>query len=73
MNFKRKYSLPTHLEDGAGLPRNREERLLWIWLKVQEGYYDDAHVIRAVGDAFLESNEARRAGTARNPQVDGTE
>ena len=62
MNFKRKYSLPTHLEDDAGLPRNREERLLWIRLKVQEGYYDDAHVIQAVADAFLEPNEARRAG-----------
>ena len=62
MNFKRKYSLPTHLEDDVGLPRNREERLLWIRLKVQEGYYDDAHVIRAVADAFLEPNEARRAG-----------
>ena len=62
MNFKRKHSLPTQLEDDAGLPRNREERLLWIRLKVQEGYYDDAHVIRAVADAFLEPNEARRAG-----------
>jgi hypothetical protein len=62
MNFKRDYSLPRHLADDTGLPRNREERLMWIRRKVQEGYYDDRHVIRAVADAFLEPNEARRAG-----------
>ena len=62
MNFKREYSLPSHLEDDDGLPRNREERLLWIRRKVQQGYYDETRVIRAVADAFLEPNEVRRAG-----------
>ena len=27
MNFKNKYTLPDHLEDGKGLPRNNEEKL----------------------------------------------
>ena len=62
MNFKKKYSMPLHLVDDDGLPRNREERLLWIRRKVQDGYYDEESVIRAVADAFLEPGESRRAG-----------
>lgn len=62
MNFKNEYILPSHLEEDDGLPRNREERLLWIRRKVQDGYYEKSDVIRAVADAFIEPNEARRAG-----------
>jgi hypothetical protein len=62
MNFKREYSLPSHMEGDEGLPRNRAERLLWIRRKVQDGYYDTERVIRAVADAFLEPGEGRRAG-----------
>lgn len=62
MNFKRQYSVPSHLEQDDGLPRNREERLLWIRRKVQDGYYDEDRVIRAVADAFLDPTEGRRAG-----------
>lgn len=70
MNFKSDYPLPSHLEADDGLPRNREERLLWIRRKVEEGYYDDERVIRAVADAFLEPNEARRAGDKSWRQAD---
>jgi hypothetical protein len=59
MNFKSEYSLPSHMEGDEGLPRNREERLLWIRRKVQDGYYDNERVIRAVADAFLEPGEGR--------------
>ncbi len=62
MNFKREYSVPRHLEDEDGLPRNRDERLLWIRRKVQDGYYDEDRVIRAVAEAFLDPSEGRRAG-----------
>lgn len=62
MNFKRQYSVPSHLEEDDGLPRNREERLLWIRRKVQDGYYDEDRVIRAVADAFLDPTDGRRAG-----------
>lgn len=62
MNFKNETHLPSHLATDDGLPRNREERLLWIRRKVESGYYDDSTVIRAVADAFIDPNEARRAG-----------
>ena len=62
MNFKREHILPSHLLDDDGLPRNREERLLWIRRKVQDGYYDEDRVIRAVAEAFLDPSEGRRAG-----------
>ena len=62
MNFKKEFPLPEHLQDDEGLPRNREERLLWIKRKVEDGYYDSDEVIKAVADAFLEPTEARRAG-----------
>ena len=62
MNFKAEYSLPEHMENDRGLPRSREERLLWIKRKVEDGYYDSAQIIKAVADAFIEPNEARRAG-----------
>ena len=62
MNFKNEHDLPSHLANDEGLPRNREERLLWIRRKIEVGYYDDKRVIRAVADAFLEPGEARRAG-----------
>jgi hypothetical protein len=70
MNFKTETILPSHLESDEGLPRNREERLLWIRRKVEAGYYDDSRVIRAVADAFLEPNEARRAGDKSWQQED---
>lgn len=62
MNFKHSYTLPEHLQDEDGLPRSREERLLWIKRRVEDGYYDSDRVIRAVADAFMEPGEARRAG-----------
>lgn len=62
MNFKREYTLPAHLQNDDGLPRNREERLLWIRRQVEEGYYNSAQVIKAVADAFLELSGVRRAG-----------
>ena len=61
MNFKNEYSLPSHLESDDGLPRNRDERLMWIRRKVQEGYYERSDVMRAVADAFIDPSEARRA------------
>jgi hypothetical protein len=62
MNFKNEYSVPAHLKDGQGLPRNHEERLLWIKQKVEDGYYDSERVMKAVADAFLEPYDVRRAG-----------
>lgn len=62
MNFKAEYTLPEHMRNDRGLPRNRAERLLWIKRKVEDGYYDSDRVLRAVAEAFLEPNEARRAG-----------
>ena len=62
MNFKKEYTVPEHLRDGQGLPRNREERLLWIKQKVEEGYYDSERIMEAVAEAFLEPYEVRRAG-----------
>lgn len=62
MNFKQDYNLPEHLQDESGLPRSREERLLWIKRRVENGYYNTDRVMRAVADAFMEPSEARRAG-----------
>jgi len=54
MNFKSEYTLPDHLHDVQGLPRNRAERLLWIKRKVEDGYYESERIKKAVADAFLE-------------------
>lgn len=62
MNFKHSYSLPEHLQEEDGLPRSRDERLLWIKRRVESGYYNSDRVIRAVADAFMEPADARRAG-----------
>ena len=62
MNFKAEYTLPEHMANDGGLPRSREERLLWIKRKVEDGYYDSVQIMQAVADAFIEPNEARRAG-----------
>ena len=62
MNFKNSLSLPAHLQEGEGLPRNREERLLWIKHRVAEGYYDRRGILEAVAEAFLDPNALRRAG-----------
>ena len=62
MNFKSEYSLPSHMEGDEGLPRNREERLLWIRRKVQDGYYDNERVIRAVPTRFWNRVRVERAG-----------
>ena len=69
MNFKSEYSLPDHLRDARGLPRNREERLLWIKRKVEDGYYESERIKKAVADAFLEPQEVRRAGDRSWRQV----
>ena len=62
MNFKKKISLPAHLQDAQGLPRSHEERILWIKRRVAEGYYDGENILKAVAEAFLEPSEFRRAG-----------
>ena len=54
MNFKAEYTLPEHMENDRGLPRSREERLLWVKRKVEDGYYDSAQIMKAVADAFIE-------------------
>ncbi len=52
MNFKREHTLPEHLQDAEGLPRNRDERLLWIRRKVEEGLElrHEVHLAAAVQD-----------------------
>lgn len=62
MNFKQKSRLPEHLEDGNGLPRSHQERIIWIRHRVEEGYYESESVIKAVADAFLDPSDCRRAG-----------
>ena len=62
MNFKAEYTLPEHMANDGGLPRSREERLLWIKRKVEDGYYDSVQIMKAVAAAFIEPNEARCAG-----------
>lgn len=66
MNFK-DYPLPEHLKDGEGLPRNHQERLLWIKRRVEEGYYDDVRILKAVAEAFLDPPVNRRAGDQAVP------
>ena len=67
MNFKNRYTLPDHLEDGKGLPRSNEERLLWIRSRVEQGYYDTERVMKAVADAFMDPPDVRRAGDQAYP------
>ena len=62
MNFKQKSRLPDHLQDGTGLPRSHQERILWIKRRVEEGYYESDNIIKAVADAFLDPPDYRRAG-----------
>ena len=62
MNFKKKSSLPLHLQEARGLPRSHEERLMWIRQRVEEGYYDGEKIKRAVADAFMDPPDFRRAG-----------
>ncbi|MGB0605615.1 MAG: hypothetical protein ACPGRY_11700 [Candidatus Latescibacterota bacterium] len=62
MNFKKKYNLPEHLSDAGGLPRNQEERLLWIRQRVEKGYYESERIKKAVAEAFLDPPNNRRAG-----------
>jgi len=62
MKFKKKKTLPAHLEEARGLPRSHAERLQWIRQRVEEGYYDGERIKRAVADAFLEPPDFRRAG-----------
>ena len=67
MNFKNEYTLPTHLSEGGGLPRSQEERLLWIKLRVENGYYESDRIIEAVAEAFLDPPTMRRAGDQAVP------
>ena len=69
MNFK-DYSVPEHMKDEEGLPRNHQERLLWIKRRVEEGFYDKAIILKAVAEAFLEPPEKRRAGDQAVPDKD---
>ncbi|MEW6750782.1 MAG: hypothetical protein AB1505_07360 [Candidatus Latescibacterota bacterium] len=67
MDFRKKRVLPDHLRDGRGLPRSREERLLVIRRRVEQGYYDTERVKRAVAEAFLDPPHVRRAGEQAFP------
>ena len=67
MKLKNTESLPEHLQDPQGLPRNRAERLLWIKRKVDEGYYEENNIIEAVAEAFLDPPTNRRAGEQALP------
>ena len=62
MKFKKIYNLPEHLGDAGGLPRNQEERLLWIRHRVEQGYYESDRIKKAVAEAFLDPACHRRAG-----------
>lgn len=62
MNFKNEYTEPEHMQDRQALPRSRAERLLWIRRKVEEGYYEERRVLKAVAEAFLDPPQERRAG-----------
>ena len=67
MKFKKNETLPEHLQDPQGLPRNRAERLLWIKRKVLDGYYEDDSILEAVAEAFLDPPTNRRAGEQALP------
>ena len=67
MKLKNSESLPEHLQDPQGLPRNRAERLLWIKRKVDEGYYENNNILEAVAEAFLDPPTNRRAGEQALP------
>ena len=62
MKFKKIYNLPEHLCDARGLPRNQEERLLWIRQRIEQGYYESDRIKKAVAEAFLDPACHRRAG-----------
>lgn len=62
MKFKKTYTLPEHLCDARGLPRNQEERLMWIRQRVKRGYYESERIKKAVAEAFLDPPNQRRAG-----------
>ena len=68
MNFKKEYNLPTHLNEGGGLPRSQDERLLWIKMRVENGYYESDRIKEAVADAFLDPPTVRRAGGQAVPE-----
>ena len=36
--------MPEHLCGAGGLPRSKEERLLWIRQRVEQGYYDSERI-----------------------------
>ena len=62
MKFKNVHNLPSHLSEAAGLPRSRAERLLWIKLRIEDGYYESDRIRQAVADAFMDPATIRRAG-----------
>ena len=49
------------------MPRNNDERLLWIKSRVEKGYYDTERVLQAVAEAFMDPPEVRRAGDQAVP------
>jgi len=67
MKLNNSESLPEHLQDPQGLPRNRAERLLWIKRKVDDGYYEENNILEAVAEAFLDPPTNRRAGEQALP------
>ena len=55
MKTKKPLPLPPHLQETDGLPRSREERLLWIRKRIEEGYYDREPVKKVVADTLAEA------------------
>ena len=67
MKFNNVHNLPSHLSEAGGLPRSRAERLLWIKLRVEDGYYESDRIRQAVADAFMYPPMFRRAGEQAIP------
>ena len=67
MKFKNVDNLPSHLSESGGLPRSRAERLLWIKLRIEDGYYESDRIRQAVADAFMDPPTIRRAGEQAVP------
>ena len=55
MKSKKNIDLPPHLQEAEGLPRNHEERLLWIKKRAEEGYYDSERVRAVTAEVLAES------------------
>ena len=55
MKAKKPISLPPHLQEAGRSPQNREEQLLWIRKRTEEGYYDSEQVKKVVAETLAEA------------------